>query len=752
MLIHKMVLTKHKILLVNACNHIFMKLYIKSALLFLAVLYALWAILPDKYAQKLPYYNAQKELKYTLGLDIAGGTELDYKLDLSEVDRKNNDNDLTNDISSYDVNSLAESVRDALEVRVNPAGVSETIVKRAKVEGEEHVLLQIPPTLDVSEIKKIAERDNTLTFYEEDRDLLNSTLATIESEITLTNPDNWTTQVDTLTTQNNDRWLVEHTVVDKKSIDTIRDDAFKTALTTASAGTILPQSQLITVFKSVPLSESKIALQLPDDMKSQANIMIEEPIRRDVSIVYLKDKTTEKKSVPVAETVEAQHILFSYKGAERAIDSAYATKDEAYKKALEVLNTLKSDSSNFTDIAKLESKDATAKDNGGDLGKVSKGQMTAKFEEALFNTDTIGILPELVETEFGYHIIDITKRNPATTEEKDEVFVSYETIGWNADELNWRITELGGKQLEKAVPSLSQANRPEVVLLFDEEGRDIFTALSRKIASRTCQDVPTGSDPSTVDKQLLACRIGIKVGSDFISTPTVMQEINTSQVVISGNFTIDSARELARNLNLGAIDAPVKLVSETTLQPDLGALQLQKTMKAVLIGMGVIMLYLIFQYRFAGVIASVALAIYALFYMALLKLSGTPTGVQFGGPLVITLAGLAGIAISNGLAMDGIILIFERIREELKNNKPLTTAINIAFEKASSAIWDSNITSIIISLVLFVLGKSVVKGFAMTLILGAILVLFNAFTITRILMNLAMKTPLARYTSFFINK
>ncbi len=676
---------------------------------------------PQFFASILGEENAfvqkMQSLKITLGLDLAGGTELDYKIDLSDAIAQNSDEDPLNDVN---VDIIAESVRDALEARVNPAGVGEVLVKRSQVNEEEHILIQLPPSSNVEKAKRDAEKDNRLEFYEEDPGLEKKARVKIAAELTQTNAYNWGTKVDVLT-QDDD---VFHEEVDYLFKDQFQDVALAEKLLAANQGDILQE---------IIETQTEVKYEMSED----GNVEITSFPRQVLAIAHLTGKREQGREKEMPKAARARHILFGYEGATRAAeDLPYKTREDAKAKAEETLAKIKA-GEDFETLAKELSTGPSA-DKGGDLGEFNPGSMVPPFDMAVFGKEAveneegeetpaipaaeIGLYPELVETDFGFHIIEVLEQKEAYTEKYIDTQVKYELIAWDKSNLVWLPTELGGAQLENATVGYDQVGQPLVNLLFDAEGGDLFAELTGRVAAKKSQ-CESG-----------VCRLGIKVGGNWITTPTVREQIFGRQSQITGNFTFQSAHQLANDLNLGAIDAPVILSGQTTIQPALGAEQLSKSLKAGACGLLATMLFMMLGYRFAGLIASVALLLYISVFITILKIWPE----SFGGPIVLTLAGMAGIALSVGLAVDGNILIFERMKEEYVKRKDLGQAVDLGFERAWTAIKDSNLTTLLTCIILFSLGSSIVKGFAITLIVGTMLSMFTAITISRNLLRFAL--------------
>lgn len=643
--------------------------------------------------------QTMSRLQVALGLDLQGGTELDYKIDLSEAIAQNTDDDEANDIN---LDVIAESVRDALESRVNPAGVGEIIVKRAQVEGEEHVLIQMPPNTDVAKAKRDAETDNKLEFFAENPYLENQTRLKVAGFLTQINTSNFEEKALELTKDS----VVSREKFGPIFISEILDKELASKLEKASAGNVLQN-----------IIDTRIQPQY--SMSEDGTIEIQgEPFARDViGIAKVDEVVTETREVKTEAEASARHILFAYTGALRAAETVpYSTADEAKNKAQEVLDQIKS-GGNFTDLAKEFSTGPSGK-NGGDLGVFAPGTMAEAFNDAVFgteeNTGKVGLVEELVETDFGFHIIEVLSLAPEKIEQKAEKKVSYSLIAWDKADINWEKTKLGGKQLDAASVGYDQLGNALVNLRFDMTGGKMFADLTGSVAQKSCDEN-------------MPCRIQIRVGGNPVTAPTVREKILGRNAQITGNFTFESAHELANQLNLGAIDAPVILSGQTTIGAQLGEEQLAQSLKAGILGLVATILFMLLIYRFTGVIAALALIIYSLMFLAILKL--WPGAL--GGPIVLSLAGAAGIILSIGLAVDGNILIFERFREEIYKGRSLKKAIDLGFERAWSAILDSNLTTLLICVILFTIGSSIIKGFAITLMAGTILSMFSAVFVSK---------------------
>ncbi len=201
---------------------------------------------------------------------------------------------------------------------------------------------------------------------------------------------------------------------------------------------------------------------------------------------------------------------------------------------------------------------------------------------------------------------------------------------------------------------------------------------------------------------------------------------------ISGNYTIDSANQLAITLRYGRLSVPVEVVESRLISPTLGEDSLAKSLRAGLIGFIIVALFMLIYYRLPGLVAVLAITIYGLISFALFKMI----------PVTLTLPGIAGFLLSTGSALDANILIFERLKEELRNGRNLKQAVLLAWKRAWPSIRDSNIATIITSLILFwfgsTFGATIVKGFSLTLFLGVFVSLFTAIIVSRNFLNIVI--------------
>lgn len=270
-------------------------------------------------------------------------------------------------------------------------------------------------------------------------------------------------------------------------------------------------------------------------------------------------------------------------------------------------------------------------------------------------------------------------------------------------------TGLTGRFVERAQLNFGQShsggvsNEPVVILHFNSEGSDLFEDLTREHVGEV---------------------LAIFLDGQPISLPVIQDVIPGGVATISGNFTPEEARDLVRDLNFGALPVPISLLSSSSIGPSLGVETLNAGVIAGLIGFALVALFMLVWYRVPGVVAVLALSMYGVIVLSLFKLI----------PVTLTAAGIAAFILSIGMAVDANILIFERMKEELKGGKPLDEAIQEGFKRAWPSIRDSNLSSLISAFVLFWFGTTLIKGFALVFALGVITSMLSAITISRTLL------------------
>jgi protein-export membrane protein SecD len=281
------------------------------------------------------------------------------------------------------------------------------------------------------------------------------------------------------------------------------------------------------------------------------------------------------------------------------------------------------------------------------------------------------------------------------------------------------VTTLTGRYLKKATLNFDPTTRkPLVELQFDDTGSKLFADLT---------------------KAHIGEQVAIFLDGSPISAPVVQQEIDGGKAVISGTFSVEEGKLLVGRLNSGALPVPISLSGTNVVDASLGSTAVNAGVKSSIIGFALVALFMIFWYRVPGIAAALALIAYSIMMLALFKLI----------PVTLTAAGIAGFIISVGLAVDANVLVFERMKEEIRSGKSLRDGVEAGFARAWTSIRDSHIAAIIVSIILFWFGTSIVKGFAFTFFLGAVLSLISAQLITRVFIRALAGKSNGKLAKFF---
>lgn len=320
------------------------------------------------------------------------------------------------------------------------------------------------------------------------------------------------------------------------------------------------------------------------------------------------------------------------------------------------------------------------------------------------------------------------------TGEQPALEVAKERVGDNAQLLFTEITGtvdepigLTGDNLARAFPGQhTQSGIPIVNLEFDSEGTRIFGELTLDIVRKQ-------------ETEGIRDQIAIFLDDDELISPTVQTAITAGTAIIQGSdFTVERVRDLSLQLEAGRLPVPIELIQERDVDAILGADSLAKSVVAGIVGLSLVLLFMTMYYRLPGLVAAIALMIYATLVLALFKAL----------PVTLTLSGVAAVILSIGMAVDANILIFERMKDELRAGRTLLSSINIGFDRAWPAIRDGNISTLITCGILFwfadQLGASIVQGFAVTLAIGVVVSMFTAITVSRTLLRFVGTTRLTR--------
>ncbi len=292
----------------------------------------------------------------------------------------------------------------------------------------------------------------------------------------------------------------------------------------------------------------------------------------------------------------------------------------------------------------------------------------------------------------------------------DSEFEEYNDVKYRRIYLVSETAEFTGKTLKNARVEIGRgmdlrtANKPYVTLELDKNG---------------------ARDMARVSAANINKRLAIVLDNNVYTAPVIEEKIPNGSARITGNFSMDQARDLTIVLRAGALPAPVEIIEERTVGPSLGADSIRLGVQAAMIGMILVILFMIMYYKFSGLIANLALLLNVIFIMAALAGLGA----------TLTLPGIAGIILTIGMAVDANVLIFERIREELRAGKTVLSAIDSGYSRAFRTILDANITTLITAAVLWKFGTGPIKGFAVTLSIGILASMFTAIVITRVIFH-----------------
>jgi SecD/SecF fusion protein len=367
----------------------------------------------------------------------------------------------------------------------------------------------------------------------------------------------------------------------------------------------------------------------------------------------------------------------------------------------------------------------------------TKDDLFAEFDDQQPpNSRLIGVPP-------GTIVVSETPEDDATTDDVDE-----STAGEQYFVLNDN-PALSGDEIENPEPgSDPTTSQPIVTFDFTDEGQEKFQEVTQEIANRGAENlIAAGGDVATVDEQTAANfseSFAIVLDEEVQSRPIINFKENPTGIdgrtgaQIAGTFTTQQVNDLAEVLRIGALPIELSLISQSTVSATLGEQALDEGLIAGLAGLAVVLLFLVFYYRFLGVVAGLGLLVYAVFFLAMIKLI----------PITMTLPGIAGLILTIGVAADSNIVIFERIKEEVRKGRSMLSAISEGYKKGIATIIDANVITLITAFILFVLATAGVKGFAFTLGIGTIVSLFTAVLFTQAVLGVLGRSKILRSPSF----
>ncbi|MFA5228292.1 MAG: protein translocase subunit SecD [Candidatus Paceibacterota bacterium] len=320
---------------------------------------------------------------------------------------------------------------------------------------------------------------------------------------------------------------------------------------------------------------------------------------------------------------------------------------------------------------------------------------------------------------------DIEKINQKRQELQGLTFEKMQEVeDWQvAFENFYQKTELTGRYLDKAQLSFNETTyAPVIELQFDAEGTKLFEEITERNIGKT---IAIYLDGESI----------IEMEDGSVYAPRVEEKIGGGKAIITGQTDINVAKLIVQRLNQGSLPVPLgEPIVQKKVGPTLGEISLNNAVLAGIYGLIAIIIFLILIYKIPGLLASISLIIYCMILLALIKLI----------PVTLTLAGIGGIVLSVGMAVDANILIFSRMREELKQNKDTLLSAENGFNRAWPSIRDGNFTTLIVAFILYFLGTSFIKAFAFALILGIIISIFSAMVISRLFIQVAAKSRLGK--------
>lgn len=614
--------------------------------------------------------------EYTLGLDLKGGVHLLYEADMG-------------DIPETERADALEGVRDVIERRANALGVAESRVETTIDGGHYRVIVELPGMQDASEAMALIGETPVLEFK--------TPTAEIQTDPT---PEQQQQIDDDQKTQRAAALAVLDRALKGEDFAALAQEFSIDSATKDRGG----------VIGNVTADDAIYGELVSGFGRRQKTGVIDGLYESGSTIHIMQYNGSEAR-----DEVTTSHILICYAGATSCTQSR--TKEEA----LAFINDLKGEATtgNFADLALANSDDPGSASNGGLLGDVREGEMVQAFNDTLFAMED-NSLSDVVETEFGYHLIHRAASTTYTVYDLAHIEMPWTTASDVVQADPWENTALSGEHVTRASVAFDpQTRAPYVLLEFNSEGGERFGEL-------------TAANVGQV--------IGIFLDGEPITTPVVQQAIYGGQAQITGQYNVLEAKLLAQRLNAGALPVPITPVSQQTIGPTLGQASLDASVRAAVIGFLVIAFFMIAYYRLPGALAIAALVVYAAVNLALYKIFG----------VTITLSGIAGFVLSLGIAVDANVLIFERLKEELRLGRDLPSAIAEATKRAWPSIRDGNATTLIATVILFTMGTSFIKGFALTLTIGILVSLFCAMVITRSLLFFAARAKKLRTRWFYL--
>ncbi len=650
---------------------------ITKGLLAIVVMALIMAVvdLPANLRAKLPNDPVStwiKSQKTILGLDLQGGTQLDYRIDLRNAEAKNSDNDSKNDVR---ISDIVEGVRNTIERRVNGLGVSEPQIFTSTVAGEQHIIVELAGIKNVEEAKAVVGKTIQLEFKEPKVGAEPGELEAIKKEAD-------DTLAKAMAANANFEVVGENAKTADGKIQFRKGQKQFASELSAQYKNVLPSLAPGSVGKTV-IEGSEITLE-NSQIANRNKLFVVQLASKE-----LADHTTTKYD---------DFTALAKKMSENSIIQLNGRKKEDFE-PLEWSALATTGQGQTTNVLEI-----------GDQLRVYKlDKKTGTGDSAALDVERLAVKKSKRET------LDAALKPVKTgtkVTEKEMQFI-YNEIAFDYSPDPWKSTGLDGSHFKSASVSYGQLGDPQVSIQFDTDGAKMFEDLTGRLSGQ---------------------QLAIFVGGDLISSPRVNEKIAGGSAVITGRFNVKEALKLATDLNTGAIDAPIILSGQYTISATLGESALRVSLYGGLVGIIALTIFMLLYYRLLGFFAVLALGIYSIIILFLLK---TLT-------LVMTLAGIAGVILSIGMAVDANILIFERTKEELNQGKNFVAAVGAGFDRAWSSIRDSNVSSLITCAILWFFGNSIIRGFSLMLAIGILTSMFTAITVTRAFLYTIIGTRLAR--------
>lgn len=684
--------------------------------------------MPSSWKEKIPAQSVKNYLlkqHISLGLDLAGGSQLDFKINLERLQEQNK--------TDTEINAIVDKVAAKLAKRADPSGTKELNVQTSTFGDEKHVLVEITADLDTEETRENLQKIVDLEFKEQNTETSDEDKAKIQSEA-------------------------------QASLDEIKNGAdFQTVFDREKAKSYVMANEHSYFYDQLDKNNADLI------WKSDSGTVIDHLMELDEGYTIVNNGLVPLKGYSILKIKEKK--MEDRENTTPGEDFDTVREDVSDGSSQEILMT-DIDPSISGEVMNLAAGQISGVLETADAYHIYKvlpaedGTDVAKVKEIVVNKGS-----ETAEEKIKDALARLQDKTSTTQEEKiyyDEIF--YQLTATNP----WKTTGLDGQYFKTAKVSQDPNTGISVVeIQFDDEGKQLFADITERNVGKP---------------------VAIFVDGELISAPTVNEKIEGgSAVITSGVKNYMEAKKWAINLKneleTGAIDAAPVLVGETRVKASLGADSLNASVKAGVIGLIVLAIWMILAYRLSGLLAILALGVYttAIFFLISVNIAawgallialvvGVTAFISFGSfekneflsitislfmmiftyvvlrsNIVLTLAGVAGIVLSIGMAVDANILIFERMKEELKDGKNFSAALSLGFERAWSSIRDSNISSLITCLILYFFGTSIIKGFAVTLALGIVVSMFTAITVSRTFLSAFVGTKISRKPKIFAN-